>query len=315
MDKLKKYQDNILKKVSNDFGIDIDELYQKCSFSDQELNKFLDSQKSKCQNKSKLTITLTYGDAGENHVGMDTIGNKLEKGNGFSKEDLIKYKETFENLGCECELVLLNNLAIETNNNEVQDAYLLIIRNLVDILLNEENGNSNLLIEELFKFEWDKKYWDRRRKKVLNKHARENVCFDNEGSEPDYENGKGKVVSFRDVNYTNFIRLKFIELLGEKCNDLICEGNKYYDLNKCGIGYHGDTERVKVIGIRLGETMPIHFNWFYKSKPIGETFKLNLNNGDGYFMSEKAVGMDWKKKNSYTLRHAAGCNKYLKLKK
>ena len=38
-------------------------------------------------------------------------------------------------------------------------------------------------------------------------------------------------LSTRDVNYTNLIRLKFIELLGDKCNDLICEGNKYYDLN------------------------------------------------------------------------------------
>ncbi len=27
-------------------------------------------------------------------------------------------------------------------------------------------------------------------------------------------------------------------------------------------------------------------------------------------MSEKTVGTDWKRKNIYTLRHAAGCAKY-----
>ena len=30
-------------------------------------------------------------------------------------------------------------------------------------------------------------------------------------------------------------------------------------------------------------------------------------------MSEKAVGTDWKKRSTYTLRHAAGANKYRSL--
>jgi len=40
-----------------------------------------------------------------------------------------------------------------------------------------------------------------------------------------------------------------------------------------------------------------------------------LNDGDLYIMSEKAVGTDWmRNKSGYTLRHAAGAKKYLKLK-
>jgi hypothetical protein len=31
-----------------------------------------------------------------------------------------------------------------------------------------------------------------------------------------------------------------------------------------------------------------------------------------YVMSEKAVGFDWKKRIVPTLRHAAGCDKYIK---
>lgn len=263
------------------------------------------------KSKKKQTITLTFGDAGENHVGMKSIGEKLSVGNGFNKDDLIEYKSKFEEFGCDCELIDLSDLV---KNENLDEAYLLIIRNLVDILLQDENGNSELLLAELMQFEWDKKYWDRRRKKVLNKHARENVCFDHVGSEPDYENGNGRIIAFKDVDFTNSIRVKFEHLLGDKCSNLICEGNKYYDITKCGIGYHGDTERVKVIGVRLGETMPLHFNWFHKSKPIGENLEIHLNNGDGYIMSEKTTGLDWKKRNSYTLRHAAGCDKYVKLK-
>ena len=38
-----------------------------------------------------------------------------------------------------------------------------------------------------------------------------------------------------------------------------------------------------------------------------------INHGDIYVMSEKATGYDWKKRNRLTVRHAAGCEKYLKV--
>jgi len=61
--------------------------------------------------------------------------------------------------------------------------------------------------------------------------------------------------------------------------------------------------------------MPFHFQWFQNSKPIGTRIKLILNHGDMYIMSEKAVGFDWKKRKIPTLRHAAGSEKYLTIKK
>ena len=62
--------------------------------------------------------------------------------------------------------------------------------------------------------------------------------------------------------------------------------------------------------------MNLNFNWFYKFKSIGNTLKIELNHGDMYIMSEKAVGTDWKKKNIYTLRHSAGLDntKFTKIK-
>ena len=61
--------------------------------------------------------------------------------------------------------------------------------------------------------------------------------------------------------------------------------------------------------------MPMHFQWFYRHKPIGKRVILSLNHGDIYIMSEKAVGTDWKYSSFPTLRHAAGSSKYTTIEK
>lgn len=94
------------------------------------------------------------------------------------------------------------------------------------------------------------------------------------------------------------------------------EGNLYHDggVKTTGLGYHGDAERRMVIAIRTGNnSMPLHYQWFYRSKPMGKNFSVLISPGDFYAMSEKAVGTDWKKKSILTLRHASGAAKYVKI--
>ena len=40
-------------------------------------------------------IALTFGDAGENHVGMEMVGSLGEIGSGFTIEELHKMKDYF----------------------------------------------------------------------------------------------------------------------------------------------------------------------------------------------------------------------------
>jgi hypothetical protein len=68
-----------------------------------------------------------------------------------------------------------------------------------------------------------------------------------------------------------------------------------------------------VIGVRLGDSIPLCFHWYHRNKPIGDKFTINLNHSDLYIMSEKAVGQDWIKSLQITLRHSAGCAKYTSL--
>lgn len=255
--------------------------------------------------KSNETITLTFGNSAENHIGMEIIGNTIKK--GYSLDELKNFKNIFENQNKTCYIYDLRDLCKDiVNINELDEAYILLVKNIIS---NIETDN---LQEELKNLEWDKKYYDIQRSKVLNKNARYNLCFSDYSQEPDYILRKGRIICYNDVPLLNKFKNELSNVLNEE--NMICEGNYYYDINKCGIGWHGDKERLKIIGLRLGKIMPLKYKWFKNYKSIGNVFELNINHGDMYIMSEKATGFDSKNSNIYTLKHSAGCNKYTNLK-
>ena len=269
------------------------------------LNEKKSSNKHDC---CKNTITLTLGDSGENHIGMEVLGDLGDKGSGYSIEDLLNIYEYYKNKEVNVEY---HDISIDNSDK----AGIIIIRNYLDV------DKSNVLYEDLFKLKWDRHYKCHRRKQVLNKHARANLMIqDGYSQEPDYENSKGTIIDGNTIDSFKIFKKEMVEKLNiasntDKADNLICEGNLYFDQKKCGIGYHGDAERRKVIAIRLGESMCMNWQWFHRNKPVEKTFEFVINSGDLYMMSEKAVGNDWKKSSLLTLRHAAGSNKFTNLDK
>ena len=207
------------------------------------------------------------------------------------------------------DLVRLADLP-EESLPKAEAAVLLVIRGGVNFLLQSPSGADDLLVEQQA-LTTDKKAYMRGR--VVNKLARHNLCFSDEAQEPDYEVGQGRVISFDTVPLLQTIRRRLPDFFGEQSRDLQCEGNYYYDITKCGIGFHGDGERRIVVAARLGESIPLHYQWFHHSSPIGSriVIKPSLQHGDMYCMSSKAVGTDWRKSSILTLRHAAGSLKFL----
>ena len=62
---------------------------------------------------------------------------------------------------------------------------------------------------------------------------------------------------------------------------------------KCGIGFHGDSERPDVAALVLGATKELHFQAFCKAEPVGPRKVVTVGNGDIYFMDEVACGFTW----------------------
>ena len=200
-------------------------------------------------------------------------------------------------------LTVLYNLKMQLPpelQSYTEDAYLLHIPAGVNCIVSADK-----VLQEQQELSYDTKA--KMYGRVVNKHARYNIS-----QEPDYDSGKGRVVMFDQVKYLCKLRNTWLQIIGPKAAKLLAEGNYYYDITKTGIGYHGDAERRKVIAARFGNSMPLHYQWFYQSNPIGTRGVLGLNHGDIYIMSEKAVGTDWKKRSHLTLRHAAGASKYVK---
>ena len=259
----------------------------------------------------KKTWSLTIGNGGENHTGMEFLGKRRKKGEGWDINRLLGAKDLLENIfGKKVELFNLNELCLEgveiPEGKKPKDAYLMVVRNFLTTEVHEN------FKKELSSYEWDRKYFDTRRQKVLNKHARANVCYGKTGRAADFENKKGTIIGFEQSPLVEKL-LRVVEILMND-KDLIVEGNQYDDVGKNGIGPHGDTERVLVACLRVGEAMTMKFGMFNNCLMKGVAFQTIINGGDLYFMSEEAVGAEWKHRSKWIWRHAAGAPKYLKMK-
>jgi hypothetical protein len=254
--------------------------------------------------------TLTCGDCAENHKGMQKIGDMVE--HGYNVVELHEIKERMEAIGTECELI---NLA---DDEKFPEAHVLVMRNGVNMILKKMSDDmaqpivktqTDMFLEQKG-LEHDKKAFMYGR--VVNKHARWNLCFDETSQEPDYENKKGRIVGYSEVPLLKEFLAQFPKYFGAKGSGLKVESNYYYDTKTTGIGFHGDTERKIVIALRIGyASTPMHFQWYQNNQPVGDAKIIPLTAGDMYIMCEKATGNDWHKRKVLTLRHATGCKKFV----
>ena len=290
-------------------------------------------------NMNSERISLTMAPGGENHRGNQLIGRMPIKGEGFKYSDIeIMGEKIRKSMGDNVEVLDLNTLSdvnvIKELGNEDQ-ARVLILRNWAS------KDTTKQIYKECVENKWDSKYLDpnkyrteikdgkevRIRGRVMNKLARTNLCYvAGMSQEPEYIEGKGTIIDLNTKSTLNSevskLRTTLQTALVEGGSDSkveinVVEGNRYYDLKKTGIGFHGDTERVVVICLTIGGGggYPMRFQWFKDGMPIGNSIDLALNDGDVYIMSEKSVGADWKLRSKYTLRHSAGAERYRSLKK
>jgi alkylated DNA repair dioxygenase AlkB len=179
------------------------------------------------------------------------------------------------------------------------------------------NKADALYEEQTAKVVYDRKYFDNRRSRTLNKRARFNVVFGAEDRVASDDYKEYTVVAFNRLPHLDAFRKALPSVLGEHGNGLNAEGNHYYE-SKSGIGFHGDAERKIVVCLSLGKGSTLRYHWrepgSSEHKSSLGPIDIQVNHGDVYIMSEKATGFDWKHRSKYRLVHAAGASKYIERK-
>lgn len=128
---------------------------------------------------------------------MQIIGTPSE--HGFSREDIEAARVLFEKQGYKCNVVNLSEYA----EREVKDALILVVKRGVDCLI-PDTEDKHSLYKELIELDWDSKAFMYGR--VVSKHARHNLCFSDQPQDPDYENGKGRVISWEKLPLLSTLR-------------------------------------------------------------------------------------------------------------
>lgn len=241
-------------------------------------------------------ITSTWAPSGENHRGNQLVGDPNRR-ETYSMDELRAIHAQLTQWGMRSTLVDLgSHLPPQYGRHE---AGVLILHRAVQDILHVSDED---LFRELTGIHYDAHALMYGR--VVNKHLRHNAIIADFDQAPNYQEGMGTVVNFTHTPLMQHIRTHLPTYLGPKAATLISELNDYFDVSQCGIGYHGDTERTMVIGMRVGARFPLSYCWYHRGERVSQQIDLTLESGDIYVMSEKAVGMDWKKKVIPTLRHA-----------
>ena len=263
----------------------------------------------------KKFATLTLGDVGENHVDMEKLGTPAT--HGYSMEMMAFLKARLEALGAVCEPCSLNDGLLGTEYEGQGDpAEVLVVRGGVNAILKNSQGADALEREVDKDATMDSRIYSNKHGGVVEKDARWNNCFGPKAQKANIVERKGTIVGYDKVPLLKQIIDWFYDAETEfydkeEAVRMIAEGNYYYD-ESCGIGAHGDAERWKAIGIRLGRCAPLGYRWRLRGKGVGKKMVFKFEHGDMYIMSEKAVGRFWKRRASLQLVHAAGAEKYMK---
>ena len=119
------------------------------------------------------TFTLTFGDMAENHVGMQKIGSLAQS--GFDLVDMQRAKNWFASRGIVCEMTELNQAITDPYLEQSSEkAYILIARQGLNALLGRDDAADVLYVEQdLLPKDTQARMYGR----VVNKHARHNLCF------------------------------------------------------------------------------------------------------------------------------------------
>ena len=252
------------------------------------------------------TITITFSDVSEHSVGMHRVSKQAKT--GFSVAELKEFRKYFESHGCQCEMIdLKESLQYAHVLVDTENAAVLVVRGGVKAF----GANPDTIMRDLMKTEWDTKRFFNG--KQVTKLARHSLYFGDYSCEPDLTVKKNRVVAFNKVEGLYKIQQVLNKMFSYRDVEFTAEGDRFYDIEKCGVAPCGDLNKRMVVGVHLGVMTRLAFAWHYQGVRYSKPVVLELHHGDVYVMSSKAVGWDSKRVAIATLKHASGAQNFIEM--
>jgi hypothetical protein len=266
------------------------------------------------------TATVTFSQSTESHVGCVIHGIKATI--GYDWNDLLRMQSAWTG---ESEIIALHDKCAVDRR-----AWVLVLRAYSLGCVKTESLTREY--GEMVFPHLDRHFVSFGR--VRQKHARGNAEIGPVATASDFLNtqeGKvtrplsGVVIAFAEtpkihaaaVHLRSLVQKEGCPFLPPLCAEInhygpnLKDTNKLHTADRCGIGFHGDSERPDVIGLVLGNiSKELHFQAFCGANPTGLRFVLTLAPGDLYVLDSVACGHKWASERASEttvhFRHAAG---------
>ena len=256
-----------------------------------------------------MSLSLTFAETGESGPSLPKYGRPHHAAEGLTLADLKQANKAFATAGYESRFIDLREeafghlqglAAADMPPSDLQP-HVLVVKDGLAHLLRDSPFSRTYLTSVLLQERPDDKSIGNEGQ-VNTKRARWNIGIGDAAVAPSsaVEEAKGqvrsKIMSMHEAPWDVFevLRRNLGGLFDAgKWEDLVAEANIYYNVQLCGIGFHGDTERRVVICARLMSDSPMKFAWFKDNKPVGDVVSVKVDSGDLYFMEDFAVGSEW----------------------
>lgn len=255
------------------------------------------------------SIHLMFCDIANHGDKMQNVG--LICDSGFTNENLSLYQK---NLGSDIATIYNVKDCLPRTLMEIPDCYVLVIKDYfedyVDDLWETLMTNEASQGTKITGVNWD----STRIKdgKIINNNLGYKLIFtDLRGSwkypfSP-YDN-RGTVYNSNFLPSLSHIQTTLQAQLGYLP---VVDGTLYYNTDECFTPLHQVKDRKKLVGLGLGETVPLQFKWFHSNIPCSETMSIPIDHGDLYIISQAAAGIHKEKQTKLFLKYGVGNNKAL----
>lgn len=115
---------------------------------------------------------------------------------------------------------------------------------------------------------------------------------------------KRKIKDLSSLYLLNSVRKGIVKLI-DNTDQISIDSTTYTNMKEYTMFYRGEKQKSFIIYLQLGVSIPLSYKWYHFGVSVGNEIHIpDLRNGDICIPSYKAMGLDYRSRSKYTIRHS-----------